>query len=330
MPKGAVLDTEAFTSVKQLRDMIRRLEIGAATPKGRGLEVLELLKTRDQAEDLMDRFAQEDIDLRPERSRLETIDGVLASKCSLLDRELRSIGGMAGARQQEKPSEDRTWWFSDLVKAEKQRRTLIRTSLIIAGLLLVLIVGNSVLDRLYGLSPLEKEARSFVTTAESSFANGDIDAAIAAYEQALAVDPSMADVQVNLAVLYETKGRTEDAAKALAAGEAASDTRVNYLLNLSQAYAGVGNMDKALLAANEAVAEGPDVARAYLQRGGLYEELGQNSPALDDYDRATSLATEQGEDALYVLARTRYGMLLQRGGGVISPTITITTTPGAE
>ncbi|MHB0856757.1 MAG: tetratricopeptide repeat protein [Anaerolineae bacterium] len=322
MPKGAVLDTEAVTSVKQLRDMIRQLEIGAATLKGRGVDALELLKLRDLVDEQLQHYTLEGVDLRPERTRVETIDNVFARKTSQLNHELRSIGGLAGARQQVQPREDQTWWFSDIVQSDRQRRTVLKTGGIVVGILLVLIVGNAILDRLYGLSPLEKEARAHVSTAEQQVVGGDIDAAIAEYEQALAVDPSMGDAQVALGVLYEAKGRTEDAEKALTEAEAAIGERWRYLLTLARTYEGLGKFDEALVAADEAVALAPDSPEAYLTRGGLHEQIGNIDAALDDLERASTLASEQGVDQIYVLARYRYGMLLQRGGGMQMPTPT--------
>lgn len=84
---------------------------------------------------------------------------------------------------------------------------------------------------------------------------------------------------------------------------------------LARSYSSVGEYERALGYANEAVALAPDSAQALIIRGGVYEATERRAEALADYELSATLAQEAGEDALYVLARMRMGMLLQSGSG---------------
>ena len=134
-------------------------------------------------------------------------------------------------------------------------------------------------------------------------------------ERAIAVLPSYSEAYVALAVLYETEGRIEASHEALATAEELIGDRAILLMALARSYEQVGEFDVAMARVEEAILLEPDSAQAYLIRGGLEETLGDTAKAIDDFEHASTLASEQGEDALYVLARTRMAMLMQKGSG---------------
>lgn len=320
MPKGAVSNVVIATSAVKLREMIFQLETSLGDPRGQGAGVLDMLKLRDQIDAEVKRLQQEEgLDLRPERTRIETIDNILMRKAALLNRELRSVGGLAGARRQENPPEEHWWWYLDLYLAEKQRKTAIRMVATIAIVAIVLVAINFILNRLSGLSPQEKEARGYGMQAEQYLAREEYDKAIAAYEQALATLPSYHEAYINLAVLYELKGETDKAQAAFASAEAAYSDRTEYLLALGRAYQSVRKFDVALTKIEEALKLNPNSVQGYLLRGGIYESMNKTQEAIADYEKAANMAQEQRLDALYVIAKTRMAMLLQRGPGLGGP-----------
>lgn len=314
MPKGMVEGNKATTSLVGLREMIRELEIGLAALRGKGQDVARLLHLRDRAGVEVERFEQEEgMDLRPERTRLDTVDNIIQRRTPAIMYELRASGGLAAIRQAENPPEERWWWFVDLNYNQQVRRRLIRSSAIFVGIVVLLLAFNYVMDKRFGLTPTQKEARGLASSAESYIMQGNLADAKTDFEKAVAVDPTMGDAQAQLGVLYELDGQTDKAQAAYAAAEAAIQDRVLYLLTLARAYQNVAQLDKALSLCDEALALDPESPHATLTRGGIYEDMGDNVKALDDYERAGSLASARGEDALYVLSRTRMGMLLQRG-----------------
>jgi tetratricopeptide (TPR) repeat protein len=189
----------------------------------------------------------------------------------------------------------------------------------IIGVAILVLAFNFIMEKRFGLSPIQKEARGLASNADSYLMQNDLANAKAEYEKAVAVDPTMGDAQAQLAVLYEMDGQTEKAKAAFAAAEAAFQDRISYLLTVARAYQMVGKADVALARCEEALAINPESAQALLTRGGVYEDMKENAKAIEDYQRSAELASAQGEDALYVLAKTRMGMLMQRGPGSALP-----------
>ena len=314
MPKGSVQDTRVATNLVTLRDKIRELEVSLANLRGRGKRVVALLKLRDEIDEAMARLGQ-GFDLRPERTRVETIDNILYRKAGAVLLELSASGGLRTAREQAKPPEQRWWWFLDEYVAEKRRRSAIRAITVVLGIAAVLLIGNFAMDRFFGLSPEEKEARVFTLQAEQAIQRGDFDQAIAEYEKALEILPDAADVHLQLGVLYEQEGEETKSEAALRRAEELVGDRARFLTALARMYSDVGLADKALAEVNEAIALNPESAEAFLIRATIHENADEYQLAIDDLDRSADLAQASGQDELYVLARMRLGMLLQRSPG---------------
>ena len=314
MPKGVVQDSRASTALTSLREAVHELEIGAAKLKGRKKGVLDVLRSRDELARELARLQEQGLDLRSEMTRVQTVDNTLASSASTIQRELRSVGGLSGAREQENPPESHWWWYLDSGLARARRKQIIKPVAITLGIVALLLVGNYVMDKLYGLSPVEKEALGHVYRAQTHVVDGEIDAAIAEYEQGVAVLPTMGDAQVALGFLYRLKGRMEEAERAFAAGEAAFADRSEYLLNMAQGYWRNSELETALITANEAIDLAPDSPQAFLIRGGIYESRKDTGKAVQDYQHAADLAGSQGLDDLYVIAKMDLANLFQYSG----------------
>lgn len=326
MPKGAIEERRAATELVRLRDKIRELEIGVANIRGRGKGVADLLRLRDEVEEGMRALSEDEAapDLRPERTRMDTIDNMLLGRAPHILGELMRFGGLAAARGERpafggmtpletRPADDHWWWYLDEYVAQRRRKAAIKTIAVVMGLVAVLLVGNWVMNRYFGLDPVEREARGYTMEAEQLFRSGDLEGAIAAYEKALTVVPSMEDALVMLGVLYEVTGRQQESEEVLARAREAIGKRSEYLLILSRSYMDVGEMEKAMAAVQEAIALDPESAQAYLIRATIYESQNEVALALEDLEKSGSLAQAQGQDSLYVLSRMRMAMLLQRG-----------------
>jgi tetratricopeptide (TPR) repeat protein len=315
MPKGNINDTRRPTASDRFREKIGAFEIALADLRGRREGVLDLLKLRDELEEDMATLAEEGLDLRAEKTRLETINNGIYRRAGAIVRELRAVGGLAEARRIENPPEDHWWWYVDLDVAEKQRKSAIKVTAIVVGVAVLLLTFNYVMNKFFGMDPVEREARGFANVAEKHLSYGEYDEALPLYEQAVAVHPGLADVQIMLGVLYEKDGRLDEAKKALAAGEAAIGDPADYYITLARSYQSIGETDVALEKVQMALELKPESAQAYIIRGGIYEETGKEAEAVQDYGHAASLAQEQEQSAIYVLARMREGMLMQRAPG---------------
>lgn len=312
MPKGAVETSGAMTTATRLREQIRELEIGFANLRGRGDAVFDLLTLRDEVGAAIERFEQSGTDMRAERTRVETVDNIISRRAPEISRELARMGGLEGARRRQQPPEEHWWWYVDLCHAEKRRKSITRTLITIASIIVIVLAGNYILDRYFGLDPVEKEARSFMSAGDQLLLHGDVEGAIAEYEQAVTVLPDLGDAHVTLGVLYDVADREADAEDAFAAARAAYDDDLTYYLALGRAYAQVEAYDEAMAAIESALAIDPESPEAYLTRGGIYEATEEYGRALEDFELAGTLAQERQQDALYVVARTRMAMLMQR------------------
>ena len=314
--KGAFVSNEPRGVAGPVRDKIREMEIGLVNPKRLGADgVVRMLKLRDELESEVAALEQQGVDLRPEKTRLESIDGILVSKAGALVRVLFKKGGLAAVRREENPPREHWWWYLDSYLAERRRKWLIRTGITLTAIVVLLLGVNWVMDKFFGLSPTEKAAYDHSSRGEQYAMDGDYAKAVSEYEQAAALTPNNGETLTALGVLYEKQGQLDKAKETLAAAEQAFEDRATYLVTLAQSYRMVAEPDKAMQAANQAIEADPNSAQAYYVRSILDEDKGDIPAAITDVNKAATLADEQGQTELYVLARQRYGILLQSGSG---------------
>jgi len=102
-----------LTPADDLRDKLQRAERAVANLKGMGTEAIALLELLDEAQDLITRLEAKGMDLRPERTRLITVQNQLRSRAAVLVREVAAAGGLAALRRDRSPGRDRWWWYLD-------------------------------------------------------------------------------------------------------------------------------------------------------------------------------------------------------------------------
>ncbi len=311
MPKGSLENNRLQTRMELLREQIRLLEVDVANLHADN--VLDLLRKRSEAE--LTVAAEEALgrDLRAERTRLATVDNMLDRHATRVVALAARRGGLGALRSQEAPPTTHWWWYLDQTVADRLRHTVVRAGAAVIGLVLVLLVGNYLLNTFFGMSPEEREAYGYTTMAEQMVYMGEYEDAIERYEQALEVIPDLPEAWVALAALYDVQGRDEDHRAALARAETLVEDPLRLTLLLARQYETVQLLDVAMAFAEQAIELDPGSAEAHLIRGGVHDSLGNREQALADFELASDLARERGEDALYVLARTRMGMLLQQG-----------------
>jgi tetratricopeptide (TPR) repeat protein len=120
-------------------------------------------------------------------------------------------------------------------------------------------------------------------------ATGDLEGAIAAYEEAIHLKPDYATAYYNRGNAYRLLGRRE---QALADYTKAIELRPDHTsawYNRGNAYRLLGQKDRALADYTRAVALNPGYAKAWCNRGVVYAALGQNDRAIADYTKAIEL-----------------------------------------
>ncbi|NIS79510.1 MAG: tetratricopeptide repeat protein [Anaerolineales bacterium] len=121
---------------------------------------------------------------------------------------------------------------------------------------------------------------------------GQLDLAIEAYTEAIAINPDFADAYLNRGVAYSEKGDFDQAIvdynKAIEINPQFADA----YSNRGVAYAVTGQYDQALVDLDKAIELDASLARTYFVRGALYSDLGEREKAMTDIEKALELGLE--------------------------------------
>ncbi len=302
---------EPRTPAEELRALLTELEIRVANMEGTGGEVLAIPRLLDRTVALMADLQAAGVDLKPEETRLLTVQGQLRSKAAIFVREASRAGGLKSARLQANPSPDHWWWFLDGYVAQARRQRALRIGLgVLVGIVVVALLLWFVQSRL----PTDPRLRRIIdleSTLDTQLTDGNIPAAIATLQELRDLDPENARYAVLLGALYEVWGDTTAAEAQYADARRLVDEGMFHTMR-AEAYLQVGRAKRALEEARRAVELRPDSPEAYFFLGSAAEALGDVPSALQAYDKASQLAEEQDRAELLAIIRVRMAFLLQR------------------
>jgi tetratricopeptide (TPR) repeat protein len=148
--------------------------------------------------------------------------------------------------------------------------------------------------------------------AESLVQQGEYAQALGSYQRAFELAPEDAELSVAIAVLLETLGRTEDAETQYADAEARHETRAAFLTARALQFARLSMYEREAADAQAAIELDESYALAHCTLGNAYQGLSDNSSAIAAYWLCADLASEQGQDELYVHAKTILATLMQQ------------------
>lgn len=329
MARARELRAHTRTQVDVLRESLAQLEVGLAAPEGMGQRAVELLHLLDAVHEELLGLREQGIDLRAESTRLDTIGDKLRGDIAraFAGEVARSVGWEA-VRASVTPDRDRWWWFLDELVASR-RRSWLRRWLLRVGI--VLLTGALLMvayERFLAPSPETQRKLSLMQRADQHIQVGDINEAIARYEEAATVDPTDPEVQLWLGVLYDDTGQRAAAIEAFRAARKSAPSLVQYFLLRSRVYLQLRMLDQAGSDILAALALDPRSSQGLLLLANLLEEQGYYTEARDLYQ----VVSVEAEDAsLQVLAKVRYGMLLEAGPQLSSrATVTPTVFEGAN
>jgi Tfp pilus assembly protein PilF len=298
------------------------LERSLPTLKGMGQRALDVLHCLDAVHEDITRLQEQNTDLRPERARLDSIEEALrGGRAPVLVREVARSVGWAAARTPVAPGRERWWWYLDEHLAQ-QRRSILRRRLNRGGIaLLVLVLLVGAYQRFLAPSPETRRKIALVQRAEQYLEKADLDQAIASYEEALAVEPEDLEVQLRLGVLYRRAGRQDEAYEAFRLARASSPSMVQYFLLRSRIHLLMGMLDEAASDVLAALSLDPESPQALFVLADVLEQEGNYGEAMALFQK---VSLEAEEPALQVLAKVRYGMLLEAGPSLGARSITPT------
>lgn len=310
--KSSFLQPKNISPAEQLRARLTALENALpALPTQSAAEIETFFREMDATREQFSALLADGADLTPELTRFDTIQSRIARNA---DRLLHAIGGAANLRAIRPANISRDthgWWFVDALSAEQKARTRKRifTILGIAGaiVLAVAIAFNTVLKP----DPaVVAKTRHFQAALDLVTEQQDYPAALNEIEQALAAVPDDVDSLVFKAVLLAQTGKTAQAKTILAQANALAPDDAYVPLAQARLVQQMGNSTEALSLAESVIAAHPDSAEAWYIAGQAHATLGEIPQARESLSKAAELALAQGNDSLYVIAKTNLTYML--------------------
>ncbi len=310
------------TPAERARALLSELEIRVANMAGTGDEVLAIPRLLDEVETLLRDLEAGGVDVKPERTRLASIHGMLEQRAAIFVREAGK--GLAALRAQVQPPREHWWWYLDEIVAARRRRRLVR---LLAGgaavVLLLVLLGWFIQSRL----PQDPRLRRIIDleqNLDTALAEGRLTEAASVLEELRTLDPENPEYVVTLAAVYEVLDRPDKAAGLWTEAEQRLPPD-RLAVRRAQAYLDVGLVDRALDAARQAVDLAPEDPEAFYYLGSAYEAKGDIPAALQAYEKASRLAEAQDRVELLAVIRVRMAYLMQR---VPLPTPEVTQEKG--
>ncbi len=306
----------ARTPADRVREALDAAETRVIGFRGKGSDALELLHLMDRVALGLGELEDAGVDVRAESTRFETVQRqFLRRKAQFL-----SAAGPALRDERERvhPGEERWWWYVDRLQSEERSRRLRRIAIwgIVAAV--VLSVAWGLYDRF--LRPPENVRQAYQHSGTGQFLaepgeEQDLRAALAEFEAAAELDPTDPEYWVWIGILHQQLDEDAKAQEAFDKANSMYDSSLQFLLQRSQAYLRVGDLERAMADANEAVARYPEAGWAYALRANAFVALGDLGSAVSDLETAADLAAQAGDTQLEAFARTQRGMVIQQMAG---------------
>lgn len=132
-------------------------------------------------------------------------------------------------------------------------------------------------------------ANTWIALGRAHYRAGDVDAAIAAYRNALDLHPNSLNAYNNLGTAYRKAGRPEEAILALKRAIELYPAFVEAHNNLGNALRDLGEIEASIRAFETALAKNPNIAQIHVNLGRSYEAIGDVQRARFSYLNALKL-----------------------------------------
>jgi tetratricopeptide (TPR) repeat protein len=274
-------------------------------------DVRDLLCRLDRISAEYEELAGTGIDLRPEQTRIDTVQRTVAAKGKMIHRVVARSGGWHRLRSQSEPPEDRWWWWLDhRVRAQRRKATRRAARLVLAAVCLLALAVAGYL-RFLRPDPSVRLVYSYTLRAMSALEQAQYETALEWYQRALEISPQDPELNLMVGVVNEALGRVEQAGVYYDTAEALYGTGASFLTMRSQQYASLGWYEPGKADAEAAIALDPSMALPHCTLGTAYAGEGNVALAVGAFRQCADLARAAKQDALYVLATAQLAALLQ-------------------
>jgi len=309
---------QRLTQADTLRDLLERSYKQAVNMRGAGADqARELLANLDRIAELLPTLEAAGVDLRAERGRWQEVQGAVRRHSDALRAELAPLGGLRALRRDlpvPPDQSERWWWWLDVQAQRQMRRRISMIVAAVAGILLLIWAGLWAFDKLFPVDPNIAAAYEHKANADELIMQGRLQDAAQELEAAYRATPDDPEVLSLLAAIYDLTGqqqRSLDFITKLRQQEPPGTA----LAELAQSYMLVGELDKAGILANEAIAAAPDKPQGYLVAGMVYETKGETALSMEHYQTAADKANAMGDHQTEAFAKVRLATLLQQSQG---------------
>ncbi len=315
MPILPNVSSGILNTADELRNLIERCEaeITSLGKKATAEEVIGFLHHVDKAEELTTKLeAEQQVDVRAERSRLEMVENKMRRKARGLVTAARRGNRLAQERRQLEIDKTRWWWYLDDLVAAKNRRVLIKVGSIVLGIVGVFIGLVILLRVFFPPDPIKSAVYDHFLNAELLIRDErDYAGALVEINAALDLTPDDWELWLWQGVLEEKLEHAEKATASFAQARELLDDDAAFHAARGMIYYQLGETDRAMADGQAALEFDSNEPRAYWILSLVYEERGEISKALAAVEQAADLAQERGNLEFVAMARTRQAMLLR-------------------
>ncbi|MCX6030949.1 MAG: tetratricopeptide repeat protein [Chloroflexi bacterium] len=308
------LRDQQMTPADELRELLADSEKRVSNLTHSGAGALTLLENMDRVAELWPQLEEAGMDLRPEAGRWETLQAALRRKAGQLVGEMRARGGLQGARAARYGDRMAPAWWN---LAEELRAARLRWLRNAAVITLGLVVGVAtvifILNRLFPVDPRLQAALAKQAAGQQKIERqGDFQAALADFQDAVAAKPDDADSWLWLGVVQQKLGDQAAGRASFDKAQALLGSELSLRLARAPYYLLVGQFDSAEADLQAALQQDPENPQAYYLLANVYESQGRYEDALTALQRAGELAEARKQAELTAMSRYRQGMLIQQ------------------
>jgi|GEM_PF-1765741 Cytochrome c biogenesis factor len=298
------------SAIDDLRNALSDAERALVALRSDPKQAAQLIRLYDTIVSQLEAFKSQDYDLRPEESRLESIDARMQREARYIARRVRASGEVDSLANS-------SGWRELREIADAQTKAQIKRMVITGGVLgAIFILVFVVLPWLFPAPP-----RANTTTVSQYAMEQKFDEALAFAEDQAQQVPEDPDIWIWLGALYERLGRTQDAEAAwVKANELINEVDFHNTRGIVRIQ--TGDYVAAESDARFLIEQSEFAANGYYLLGQALSAQNKYQEAIEAFEEAARIAEETDNATIVVASKLELQTLLQRG-----PAMGLTPTP---